>query len=264
MPRYSATRWWSYWECAKVVFEEWRHVTTFLENNEEFSDTSRQRLSQILMQNAVQLRVELASLMEPEKFVKAIYTLEGDGHLILIIAFQKLEELRALIRAHNFPVILGVVQELFPLNIGDQQRWYQYGLTECVTPAFQYFLNTLANDLVVSRTMKVFCAAQLFSPRAVKVSRPTAADVERIRDVPFLNTNDVIQSLKDELPTYLVKAAEINNAFDILSDSMRWWKDVSPDRPSWSSAVKKVVLVQPSSAAAERVFSLLVTMFGDQ
>ena len=118
--------------------------------------------------------------------------------------------------------------------------------------------------MVVSRTMKVFRAAQLFSPRAVKVSRPTAADLERIRDVPFLNTNDLIQSLKDELTTYFVKAAEINDAFDIRSDSMRWWKDVSPDRPSWSSAVQKVVLVHPSSAAAERVFSLLVTMFGDQ
>ena len=82
--------------------------------------------------------------------------------------------------------------------------------------------------LVVSPTMKVFRAAQLFSIRAVKLSRPTAADVERIRarDVPFKNTNDVIQSLKDELPTYLVKAVAISDAFDILSDSMQWWKDV--------------------------------------
>ena len=81
-----------------------------------------------------------------------------------------------------------------------------------MTPTFQWFLNTLANDLVVFRTMKVFRAAQLFSPRAVKVPRPTATDVERIRDVPFLNTNDVIQSLKHELPTYFVKAAAINDA----------------------------------------------------
>ena len=92
MPQYNATRWWSHWECAKGVFEEWRHITTFLESNEEFADTSRQQLSQILMQNAVQLRVELASLMELEKFVKATYTLEGDGYLIFI-AFQKPEEL---------------------------------------------------------------------------------------------------------------------------------------------------------------------------
>ena len=65
--------------------------------------------------------------------------------------------------------------------------------------------------MVVSRTIKVFRAAQLFSPRAVKVSCPTAADVERIRDVPFWNTNDVIQSLKHELPTYFVKVAAIND-----------------------------------------------------
>jgi len=195
--------------------------------------------------------------MQLEKFVKATYTLEGDGHLIFI-SFQKLRSSEILFTF----TILGVVQELFPLNIGDQQRWYQYGLRECVTPAFQCFLNTLANDLVVCPTMKVFRAAQLFSLRAVKVT--TAADVERIRDVPFLNTNDVIQSLKDELPTYLVKAAAINDAFDVLSDSMQWWKDVSPDLPSWSFAIQKLVLVKPSSAAAERVFSLLVTMFGDQ
>ena len=38
------------------------------------------------------------------------------------------------------------------------------------------------------------------------------------------------------------------------------------DLPSWSAAVTtgKLVMVQPSSAAAERVFSLLATMFRDQ
>lgn len=104
MPRYNATRLWSYWECAKVVFEEWRHITTFLESNEEFADTSRQRLSQILMQNAVQLRVEPTSLMELERFFKATYTLEGDGHLIFI-AFQKLEDPRSYSRSQfpNYP-----------------------------------------------------------------------------------------------------------------------------------------------------------------
>lgn len=93
-----------------------------------------------------------------------------------------------------------------------------------------------------------------FQSTSSQCIRPTAADIERIRDVPFLNTNDVIQSLKDQLPTYLVKVAEINDAFDILSDSMRWWKDISFDLASWSSAVQKVVLVQPSFAAAESLF----------
>ena len=34
--------------------------------------------------------------------------------------------------------------------------------------------------------------------------------------------------------------------------------------PHWSSAVRKVVLVQPSSATAERVFSMLNQSFGEQ
>lgn len=33
--------------------------------------------------------------------------------------------------------------------------------------------------------------------------------------------------------------------------------------PCWSNAVKKVLTIQPSSAAAERVFSLLNSGFGD-
>ena len=84
--------------------------------------------------------------------------------VLIFIGFQELEELHALIHPHNFPVILGVVQERFPLSIGNQQRWYEYGLRECVMRAYQYFLSTLVNELVVSRTMKVFRAAQLFSP----------------------------------------------------------------------------------------------------
>ena len=74
----------------------------------------------------------------------------------------------------------------------------------------------------------------------------------------------VIQSLKDELPEYIVKVNELRNDFNQEVDTLQWWKDVSPELLSWSAAATKLVLVQPSSAAAERVFSLLVTMFEDQ
>ena len=45
---------------------------------------------------------------------------------------------------------------------------------------------------------------------------------------------------------------------------MEWWKFHAERLPYWSSAVKKVLLVQPSSAASERVFSLLSASFNDQ
>ena len=82
--------------------------------------------------------------------------------------------------------------------------------------------------------------------------------------MPFHNDAGVIQSLKDKFSAYLVKAADLLNDFQILKYAWRWWKTTTTDLPSWSAAVEKLVLVQPSSAAAERVFSLLVTMFGDQ
>ena len=263
MPRYNATRWWSYWECAQVVFQEWARIPPFLQSDEEFAVASKQRLSEMMEQSAVQLKVELAALMELEKFVKATYTLEGDD-LLIFIAFQKLEELRAFIHIRNFPSLIRTVQELFPLNVPEQQRWYQHGLNECLVPAFQYYLQTSENDAIVRQSVQVFRAAQLFNSHFVKTSRPNAGDVDRIRDVPFLNDAMVIQSLKDELPAYVVKADELRNDFNPQVDTLQWWKDVSPELPSWSATVTKLVLVQPSSAAAEQVFSLLVTMFGDQ
>ena len=45
---------------------------------------------------------------------------------------------------------------------------------------------------------------------------------------------------------------------------VEWWTVHEERLPNWSSAVKKVFLVQPSSAAAERVFSLPSTSFHEQ
>lgn len=159
--------------------------------------------------------------MEMEEFVKSTYTLEGDGTLILI-AYEKLQMLQAFIRVRNFPTLTGVVQQLFPLNVAEQQRWYNYGFRECLMPAFEYYTNTSANDATVSRSIQVFQAAHLFSPKFVKVSEPDAETVDQIRAVPFLSNNEVIQSLKDELPTYIVKASQIPDEFDTLSDSWPW------------------------------------------
>ena len=69
-----------------------------------------------------------------------------------------------------------------------------------------------------------------------------------------LSTDKIILSLKDELP----------DDFDTLTDTWPWWKSIATDLPSWSSAVQKLILIQPSSATAETVFSLLATIFGDQ
>ena len=188
-------------------------------------------------------------MMEMEKFVKATYTLEGDGALVFT-AFQQLEELIQFIHVQIFATLTQVVQQLFPLNVLEQQRWYLYGLRAFLMPAFQYYLETSANDAIVSRSIRVFQAAQLFNPRVVKTSRPVAADVDRIRVVPFLNDDNTIQSLKDEGPAYLVMVGNIPDDFDALADTWQWSRNHAAEIPSLASAVKKIALAQPSSAAA--------------
>ena len=48
------------------------------------------------------------------------------------------------------------------------------------------------------------------------------------------------------------------------SGKVAWWSSNSETLPHWSAVVKKVLLVQPSSAAAERVFSVMESLFNKQ
>lgn len=78
---------------------------------------------------------------------------------------------------------------------------------------------------------------------------------------PFIYNDQVIKSLKSELLTYLALVDGVpRNA-----DPLQWWERNEGELPNWSQACKKVLLCQPSSAALERVFSILKTMhFNDR
>ena len=47
-------------------------------------------------------------------------------------------------------------------------------------------------------------------------------------------------------------------------DKLTCWANHKDTLPHWSSLVKNLLLIQPSSASAERVFSLLTNAFGSQ
>ena len=49
----------------------------------------------------------------------------------------------------------------------------------------------------------------------------------------------------------LVSSQFRNGNFNI----MKWWKLHENELPYWSAAIKKVVLIQPSSAASERILN---------
>ena len=72
--------------------------------------------------------------------------------------------------------------------------------------------------------------------------QPDATTVEQsLLAISFLSTPSIVTGLKAEVPEYIA-----GNAL-----------------PNWACAAKKALLLQPSSVAVERVFSMLKCSFGE-
>ena len=69
-----------------------------------------------------------------------------------------------------------------------------------------------------------------------------------------------MNNLKSEFPQYIALSEDTSPEVDVIS----WWAEHSDELPHWSSAAKMVALIQPSSGAVERVFSILTNTFGAQ
>ena len=54
-----------------------------------------------------------------------------------------------------------------------------------------------------------------------------------------------------EIPMYMAASEDVSTEIDLIA----WWKRHAIELPKWANALKKVLLVQPSSAAAEGFFN---------
>ena len=70
----------------------------------------------------------------------------------------------------------------------------------------------------------------------------------------------LIPGLKIELAAYKAACAELPKDVDIL----RWWRLQRAKLPSWVKLLRLVLLLSPSSAAVERVFSIMRRTFHEQ
>ena len=73
----------------------------------------------------------------------------------------------------------------------------------------------------------------------------------------FSSDTRMIQQLKTELPKYIVAREDVDLSHEVCA----FWKNHVHSLPQWSAAAAKVAAVQPSSAAAERVFLILKQSF---
>jgi len=65
--------------------------------------------------------------------------------------------------------------------------------------------------------------------------------------------------MRDELPGYLEQTRDVPADIDVL----HWWRMDKNDLPGWSAAARVVLSLSPSSAAAERVFSMMKNMLSN-
>ena len=199
------------------------------------------------------LKLELTVIVNLGAYlVKATYALEGDG-LLVLTCYDRILEIRAAIQSGHYPNVQAVVREVFPSDLPARNQWIMYAMA-CVEPGINYFHAQLGDNSV----MKAFKAARLFSPHRLSEIQPSAGDIDILRAFPFLDNE--VNSLQAELHTYLSLSADVSAD----TDTLKWWKDHHEDLPHWLSVVQKLFSVQPSSSAAERVFSLLKNAFGEQ
>ena len=92
------------------------------------------------------------------------------------------------------------------------------------------------------------------------MAESVSLELESLRTFTFLNSTPVIDELKAELPRFLAAAEDVSHQVNVVE----WWHSHELELPSWSKAFRQILLVQPSSAAAERVFSILTNTFSSQ
>ena len=243
---FSRVRWASRWECARQIFEHWDSMRNLLETTTCCEKGIRTCLN-LFQPN---LRMELAITVDfGKKITDAIYELEGDGFLALkaydmIKGLEKRLQLLADGDRTACPNTAAVAHD-----IGDEKKNLKLAQDKFEV-ANTYFKTQLE---LLEPQMKIFKAARLFSPRNVARGPCNPNVVEDLRAVSLFNDVAVIDKLKQEFPDYHTLAEGCESGTNLLV----WWPRVSGQIPTWVWACKIMLLCQPSSGAAERVFAVL-------
>ena len=262
MVSYSPTRWWSKWEVVKMLMLYFGDIEPFLQQNDDIGPSIRPKLLSFAdAQKKANLQLEVALTVDwGEPFVKACYFLEGDDPLALE-CYETITKVSAAIQVGHTPNVQAVAQHLTggaPQSSPQHQQLIAYAKA-CAQPGLDYFQRQLGSSL--KAPLAAFKCARLFSPQKIHIIQPDAnAPAQELATIPFLHVAHVVAGLTAELPDYLARAADTSPSISCLE----WWKLNASALPNWSEAAKRVLLLQPSSAAAERVFSLLNSSFGNQ
>ncbi len=225
------------------------------------------------LSNESDLALELATFRDAGRHFRELNLLfQGDGFLSPFVygkimdvnaTFNSIQSGRA---AQNLPSVAAVIAAATRLS--KENMWVD--AKKILNPAWVE-LNGLFNkgelrgEAKVSflPMMKLFRFAQLFHPRFCqlwinRVERPLSLDEELANtDLRRVLGAGLCDRLKTEFASLAVLYADFTEATNLNpAELLTFWSEKSSTVPAWAEAARVFVLLQPSSAAAERAFSV--------
>jgi protein-arginine kinase activator protein McsA len=291
----SMVRWGSEYNVADEIFVYIDHLKDLVNNNDhEFAAELRQSIREMLSEhgpldenglNSLQrIKLELALYKDfGECIFQFVYGFEGDGFLTPLIYARMTEvcsRMESIVTTRvNCPRLHQTVEAITP-DVGRQQQLLQVFCAKAA-PARDKFISCFLNaGGSCARMMQTYKCLSILAPHIARdLNAAQRTDyISRIANTKFMKYLDsavpggvdrTINRLTEELPRYLQLAAGyIHQPQDILSKQARdlndWWIQIVNDLPAFKSVYNCGLLLQPSSAAAERVFSMIRCMFDDR
>ena len=205
----------------------------------------------------------------------ATYFLEGD-YILSPFTFDTIMVLYAQLEARQWPT----VDAFIDAQQQDKQEELKAAAEKSFIPALQYFNKRFVGpDALMAVEMERFKYARLSAPHqfllhnatfplagAVK-AMPLAERMLFQNALPFLNEK-VHRELDAERAAYIALAGQFlppsslgkkKNVFmgELTDALLLWWSVNEHLLPKWAWFTRKMLLIQPSSASVERVFSIV-------
>lgn len=133
---------------------------------------------------------------------------------------------------------------------------------EIVEPGLSYWETKSAHEL--GNCLSFFKAIRVLDPKFVAVHGITDDDLDQLEQFNCFKPLTLrVEAMKRELPAYL-RAVEDMKTVQYRSDILQWYPCHEDRIPAFADATEIAILCQPSSAAAERVLSILQHCIGKQ
>jgi hypothetical protein len=165
-----------------------------------------------------------------------------------------------------------------------KQEWIMH-IKSGILPAIHYLKERLAEGGDRYSTVEFYRGARIFDPLVAKnlTSRQANILIDKLTHMKSIKA-ETLDHMKETFNVYKERAQAVSSEVDILQWHCDWTWFISDSfvdcheckycrgkscfceikYKSWFDAIVLVVLVQPSSAAAERVFSLVSSLFNQQ